>query len=174
MKMHLATIATTLGLALLSGCGRPFDAKTAPGFVELENQEPGYDFRATTPEGVVMSVRAIDNASDKGDLTFWTRAVTLEMRDVSGYALLDTVDVTSKDGTKGKRLLFGHDEDGKPFLYSATLFLAQDRLFVVESGGAKSEMERYQASLDWMQREVRVRCPTFVSPVLTSRTCNRW
>ena len=43
------------------------------------------------------------------------------MRDVSGYALLDTKDATALDGTKGKALTFGHDEDGKPYLYLLTL-----------------------------------------------------
>src|SRR5690606_32905011 len=40
-----------LALVLLSSaaaCGRPFDVKTAPGFVELENQTT-YAYRATTP-----------------------------------------------------------------------------------------------------------------------------
>ncbi len=173
---------STLGILLLAaaaltsvaGCGRPFDVKTAPGFVELENQAPAYDYRATTPEGVVLSVRAIDNAEKKGDLAFWTRAVTLQMRDVSGYAMLDAKDVASKDGTKGKQLTFGHDEDGKPFTYWVTLFLAQDRLFLVEAGGAKEQMARYQPSLEWMEKQVRVRCQTFVSPVLASSTCNKW
>ena len=40
-------------------CGRPFDVKTAPGFVELENQEPQYDFRAMAPEGVVVGEGAV-------------------------------------------------------------------------------------------------------------------
>jgi hypothetical protein len=170
-----ATLAlSAAAVVTAAGCGRPFDVKTAPGFVELENQSPSYDYRATTPEGVVLSIRAVDNAQKKGDLAFWTRAVTLQMRDVSGYAMLDTKDVASKDGTKGKQLTFGHDEDGKPFTYWVTLFLAQDRLFLVEAGGAKEQLARYQPSIEWMENEVAVRCKTFVSPVLASSTCNRW
>jgi len=155
-------------------CGRPFDVKTAPGFVELENQEPQYGYRSVSPEGVVFGVRVVELNDDQRDLSFWTRAVVLRMRQANGYALLDTGDVESRDHTKGKELRFGHDENGKPFLYTVRLYVAQARLFVVETGGSKEQVERYQASTDWMQKTVRVKCDTFVSPVLASKTCNRW
>ena len=103
-------------LSAVAGCGRPFDVRTAPGFVALENQHD-FDWRATTPEGV------------------WTQAMTLQLRDVSGYALLESADTTSADGTKGKLLRFGHDEDDKPYVYGVAIFAAQGRLFVVEAGG---------------------------------------
>ena len=159
---------------LTCGCGRPFDVKTAPGFVELENQEPQYDYRSVSPEGVVFGVRVVPLNADQEDVSFWTRAVILHMRESNGYALLSMRDVASRDGTKGAELLFGHDENGKPFLYDLRLFVAQDRLFVVETGGAKSDVEHYRPSTDWMESSVRVRCGMFLSPVLASRTCNRW
>jgi hypothetical protein len=119
-----------------------------------------------------MAVRVAED--DRGDLAFWTRAVTLRMRQEGGYALLATADVRSKDGTPGKELTFGHDEGGKPFVYLVRLFTAQSRVFVVETGGPKAEVERYKSSLDWMLASVQVKCDTFVSPVLASKTCNRW
>jgi hypothetical protein len=173
MRATWTLFALGMSALLLAACGRPFDVKTAPGFIELE-EPSGYDYRATTPEGVVFSVRAIDNPSEQGDLAFWTRAITLRLRDVSGYALLDTHDVTAKDGTKGKQLRFGHDEQGKPYSYWVTLFVAQSRVFIVEAGGTKPQVERFTASLDWMHKHTGVQCNTFVSPVLASRTCNRW
>jgi hypothetical protein len=160
--------------AALVGCGRPFDVKTANGFVELENQEGhGYQYRATTPEGVVVGVRVVDGEK-RGDLAFWQQTLTLQLRDVAGYALLGVDDVASRDGTKGKRLRFGHDEDGKPYLYSVTFYLAQSRLFLVESGAAKTQMERAAANVELIERSVRVQCGGFPAPVFTSSTCNRW
>jgi len=168
-----ASMLLLLGAALFVGaCGRPFDVKTAPGFVPLENQQ-AYDYRATTPEGVVVAVRVVEDEK-RGDLDFWTQALTLQLRDVSGYALLETKEVASADGTKGKRLVFGHDEDNKPYTYWVTVFPAQGRLFVVEAGGAKDAFERAKPNVEWMVASVKVRCDTFVSPVLASRTCNRW
>ena len=163
-------------LLLLGACGRPFDVKTAPGFVPLENQSASttqYEYRATTPEGVVVAVRVVED-ENRGDLAFWTQALTLQLRDVSGYALLDSSDVASLDGTQGRLLKFGHDEADKPFAYWVTIFPAQGRLFLVEAGGSKDAFDRARPSVEWMLKSVRVRCDTFVSPVLASRTCNRW
>jgi hypothetical protein len=171
-RLVLAAAAALAGLAA-AGCGRPFDVKTAPGMVELDNQTPQYEYRSLTPEGVVMAVRVVD-IGDRGDLEFWSRATLLRVRQMDGYALLASSDVKSRDGTAGRELRFGHDESGKPYLYTLRLFVAQSRLFVVEAGGPRDQMERYKTSLDWMEASVKVRCPGFLSPVLSSSTCNRW
>jgi len=71
--------------------------------------------------------------------------MTLQLRDVSGYALLESADTTSADGTKGKLLRFGHDEDDKPYVYGVAIFAAQGRLFVVEAGGQKELLSRARA-----------------------------
>ncbi len=174
LKLGVTSAFLALGVAGAAGCGRPFDVKTAPGFVPLENQSASsYDYRATTPEGVVVAVRVVEDEK-RGDLAFWTQALTLQLRDVSGYALLDAVDVRSLDGTPGKLLKFGHDEADKPFAYWVTIFPAQGRLFLVEAGGAKDPFERARPNVEWMLASVRVRCDTIVSPILASRTCNRW
>jgi len=172
-------IARSLGIALAlalglstAACGRPFDVKTAPGFVALENQVT-YDWRATTPEGVVVGVRVVEDER-RGDLPFWTQAITLQLRDVSGYALLDSKEVTSADGTRGRLLQFGHDEDDKPYVYWIAIFPAQGRLFLVETGGAKDVFERARPNVEWTMKSVRVRCKGFLAPVLSSYTCNRW
>ena len=137
MTRGMTTLLALASLALLlgaTGCGRPFKIETAPGMVELDNQEPDYEYRAMTPEGVVLGVRVVDT-DDRGDLEFWTRATILRMRQMNGYALLASNPVTSHDGTPGRELHFGHDENGKPYLYTVRLFVAQSRLFVVEAGG---------------------------------------
>ena len=172
MKIGLLFVAAAALLAG-AGCGRPFNVKTAPGFVELENQEPQYEYRSVAPEGVVMGVRVVD-IGDHGDLPFWERAVTLRMRQLDGYALLEAHDTAALDGTKGRELAFGHDENGKPFAYRVRLYVAQNRLFVAEAGGAKENMDRYKSSVDWMFQSLEVRCGGFLAPVLSTHTCNRW
>ncbi len=158
----------------LAACGRPFHVKTAPSFIELDQQsERGFLYRATTPEGVVVGVRVIEDEA-RGDLGFWVHAVTLQLRDVQGYELIRASDTKSRDGTAGKRLEFGHDESSKPYLYEVTVFRAQGRVYLIEAGGMREQVERARANIDWMLASVEVRCPTVVSPVLASRTCNRW
>lgn len=146
LRKLLGFAAVTL---LVAACGKPFDIKTAPGFVPLVHQSNyTYDYRATTPEGVVVAVRAIDE--DRGDLAFWTQALTLQLRDVSGYALVETADVTARDGTKGKLLKLGHDEDNKPYTYWVSVFPARGKLYIVEAGGTKDAFDRSKPSVEWM------------------------
>ncbi len=166
--LALASLGTT-------ACGRPFKVETAPGFVELENQADtsDYRYRATTPEGVTFGVRVIED-EERGDLKFWQQALTLQLRDVTGYALLDVTDVKAGDGTPGKLLRFGHDEDAKPYLYQVAFYQAQKRLFLVEIGGTKDQMDKQRPQVEWMLKNVKVKCDALVSPVFASRTCNRW
>jgi hypothetical protein len=174
MSLSRTAFIIVLGLAGLTvGCGRPFDVRTPSGFVELGEQPPAYDYRATTAEGVVVAVRALD-VEDRGTLAFWEEAVTLRLRGESGYALLAKSDVRSEDGTPGRRLRFGNDRDGKPYTYLVTLFRAQDRLFVLEAGGRREHIARYEPALEWQAKTFHARCGFFLAPVFASRTCNRW
>ena len=134
-----------LGL-LLGGCST-FKAKTPPGSVELEDHEARYDYRATTPDGVVLAVRALPN-EPRGDESFWSQAIEGRLRHRGGYALLDSRSVKSADGVAGKQLRFGHDEGARPHLYYLTLFVTEDHIFLVEAGGAKDLVERETAKID--------------------------
>jgi len=71
------------------------------------------------------------------------------MRTLGGYALLDRRDVKSKSGADGIQLRFGHDEDGEPYLYWVTLFVTESRIFVLEAGGPKEEVQREEARIEW-------------------------
>jgi len=152
----MKTMKKLLFVLLLVGC-KPVDIKTAPGFLQLK-EEGSYAYRATTPERVVVAVRVEDMEGDgSDDLSFWTRALTLQMRDGNGYALLETHDVQSLDGVKGKQLRFGHDEDGKPFSYLLTFFPTGKKLVLVEAGGMKPQFDAAASSVQWMIQSVRVR-----------------
>ncbi len=173
MRSTVLAVALSMFVAFgTAACGRPFDVKTAPGFVELEGQD-AFSYRSTSPEGVVTAVRVVDD-EDRGDIAFWTHAITLQLREGSGYALEGTDDVTSRDGTKGKLLRFGRDEAGKPFTYWVAVYAAQKRLFLVEAGGQKEAFDRAQKSVEYTMKSVRVKCDSAVAPVLASRTCNKW
>lgn len=171
-RSRVLLVAVFAALAT-AACGRPFDVKTSSGFVELEGTDAEFAYRATTPEGVVTAVRVVDG-ENRGDLAFWTHAITLQLREASGYALESTADVTSKDGTKGKLLRFGRDQDGKPYAYWVALYAAQDRLFLVEAGGPREPFERSKRDVEVTMASVRVRCDSALAPVLASHTCNRW
>jgi hypothetical protein len=145
-------VAIALGGA---ACGRSYDVVAAPGFVRMEKEQGPYDWRAVAPDGVAVAVRVVPLA-DRADLAFWAHAVRLRMRDSGGYALVGERDVRSRDGTPGRELVFGHDESGKPFVYRVRLYLGERRLYVVEAGGNKEQMDRYAASVDWMLASMRL------------------
>jgi hypothetical protein len=140
-----------LALALLAalaaaGCST-FRATTPAGFVALPDQEPQYDYRATTHDGVVVSVRSLDN-DPRGDEAFWSRAVELRVRHQGGYALLDNRAVSARDGLTGRQLRFGHDEGARPHLYQVTLFVTHKRIYLLEAGGSRAAVERETPKLD--------------------------
>jgi hypothetical protein len=151
------TILLVVAALLLAACGHSFNAATPKGFVELEDQEDqGYDYRATTADGLVIAVREIDN-DPEGPIEFWSRAIENSMRQRGGYALLGQRDVKNVDGLAGKQLRFGHDEASKPHLYYVTLYVTPKRLYVLEAGGTKQQMESHEAQLDWSFKNFRLK-----------------
>jgi hypothetical protein len=136
-----------LALTALSGACASFRATTPGGFVELPDQEPSFDYRATTHDGVVLAVRALDN-EPRGDESFWSQAIELRLRQQGGYALLESRPVTCASGLAGRQLRFGHDEGTRPHLYYLTLFVTKRRIFLVEAGGAKDPFQREAAKID--------------------------
>ncbi len=174
LKAHLAPFCLLVAFALAtSACGRPFDIETPDGFVELEDQKPAFDYRATSVSGVVIAAKAIDS-KDRNDVEFWKDAIASRLRTVEGYSLLSEAAVTSVDGTPGHRLRFGRDEQGQPYEYWVTVFTAQDRIFVIEAGGSRQAFDGARKPVERYLASVRVRCDSLVAPVLASRTCNRW
>lgn len=144
--MHRLSLFVVLAL-LAAACGRPFEPATPAGFVEVEDdQHDGrYEYRATSPDGLVLALRAVDNEKG-GDLEFWVRAVSNQLRDQGGYALLETVEVKAVNAS-GKQLRFGLDQGSTPHLYYVSLFLKGDRVFVHEAGGTKELMTKHASEV---------------------------
>jgi hypothetical protein len=146
MKRSLVLLSLLAASAL--GCGRSFLPATPPGFVDLGENYPDGEYRATTADGAVIGIRAFDN-DPKGELAFWSRALENRMRETGGYALLEKKAITSRGGLAGTELDFGHDEGRTPHLYRIALFVTDKKIFVIEAGGAKPEMERQASQIDW-------------------------
>ena len=139
-------VGAVLAVTAAGGCGT-FRATTPSGFVSLPDQEPSYDYRASTHDGVVVSVRSLPN-DPRGDEGFWTRAVELRLRQQGGYALLDNRPVRAQRGLTGRQLRFGHDEGARPHLYQVTMFVTRKRIYLLEAGGGRTAMERERAKLE--------------------------
>lgn len=148
------TLALALSLAALTtGCGRPYEVATPEGFVELTEGEDRYDqshheYRASTADGVVVGVRAFEN-EPKVDLALAVRAFENRVRLGEGYALLDKKEVSARSGQKGTLLSFGHDEAGGAHLYSVAIFVTEDWVYILESGGKKDLFDKARTSVEW-------------------------
>ena len=150
MMSPLPRLRLTLLLAawVFAGCGRPFAIQTPPGLVE-PRRRPDFAYRAMTPDEVVLGVRVVD--AGNADVAFWTEAVWLHMKDLTGYALLTSADVSSADGTRGKELRFSHVNHGRDFEYTV-------RVFVPESTTcSSSEDRRHQGGHEPVSRGARRR-----------------
>jgi hypothetical protein len=137
-----------LAALALAGCGHPFVPATPAGFVDLGDRYPDGEYRATTADGVVIGIRAWKN-DPKGELSFWSRALELRMREMGGYALLDKQDVAALGGLRGVVMRLGHDEGKTPYLYVVALFVSEKKVYVVEAGGTKDEMTKQEPQIKW-------------------------
>ncbi len=148
-SLHRLTLTLLAGLALAAtGCGHPFVPATPPGFVDLGDKYPHGEYRATTADGVVIGIRAWDN-DPKGELSFWSRALELRMRDSGGYALLEKHAVAARGGLTGVAMRFGHDEGKTPYLYTIALFVTEKKIYLVEAGGVKDEVVKQEAQIKY-------------------------
>ncbi len=141
-------LSVLLATPALAACGSAFEHPTPSGFVELNEDSDRYDYRATSADGVVLSVRALDH-DPEGELSFWSRAIQNQLRYHSGYALLEEHEVESADGLEGVQLRFGHDQDDAPHQYFVTIFPTEDTLFLLEAGGTTEEMDRHSGEIQW-------------------------
>jgi hypothetical protein len=142
-------------LALWLAACRPVTGTPARGFVELKD-DPNYDFRAVAPEGVAVAARVV-KMETPNDVAFWEHAVSLRMREMDGYALTEAKDTRGPGGMPGRELVFGHDEEGKPFVYRVRLFVVGDKLLVVEAGGSREQMKRLEPGVEWMLGQLKLR-----------------
>lgn len=131
---------------LLVGCSRPFVPATPNSFTELKDQN-AYDYRAVSADGVVLGIKAHEN-DPKVDLAFAEKAFEQQMKS-SGYAILEKRDVRTTGGLNGKQFRMGHDESNNPHLYYVTLFVTDSYVYVIEAGGTKEQMLRYDAPIAW-------------------------
>jgi hypothetical protein len=151
----IARLSLLLSALTLAACGRSFEVKTPRRFVELEEEYSDYEYRATTADGVVVGVREVEVDPDKGgSIDFWVEAIEQRMRQVGGYALLETKPATARGGLRGKQLRFGRDEGEIPYRYWVTMFLDDDVLYVIEAGGKEDVFTRAQRDVEALIRSL--------------------
>lgn len=160
MKELIRLALALLALSSVACSSTHFEMFTAKDFVVLDESYP-YDFRATTPDGLVLAVREFENDKERGDVAFWVRAIENELRHDKGYALLDKKEVKTKKGLVGTQTYFGLDREDEAHVYLVTVFVTErgtiggrkSRVYIVEAGGTEALVKQHQKQIDWSVAE---------------------
>lgn len=115
--------------ALGAGCSGSFSMRTPEGFVRVDGD---YERRLANADGIVVGVRELDN-DPQGNLRFWSG--TIAARLAQRYEPLESVDVRTRRGLRGRQLRWRAHLEGRTWIYWTTLFVSGDSVYIVEAAG---------------------------------------
>lgn len=158
--MKNRTVRGLLVLLMLTGtaCSNDFDPKTPKGFVAFDTsyaqhwwqhdgKDTGYDYRATSSDGVNLAVRRVKN-DPKGDVGYWSDAIAQRLTAYGTYELTSSRDITNHQGVAGREITLKHTADGSEHLYRVAVYDRKGWLYVIESGGDTQKMSNWSVALD--------------------------
>ena len=145
LRLSIPLLLVSIGVSLLAssaGCSSP-RLKTPNSFVELE--DPGYGnltYKAISSDGAMLVVRWEDD-QPKGDVNFWTEALTRELTGGRGYELLETVELRSSLGG-GKLVHLRGTLGDEVYRYDVAIFVhGDDEVVTVEAAAPEAQYEGY-------------------------------
>jgi hypothetical protein len=143
--LHMLLVLASLAFV---GCGNHFAITAHPNFATLQEVDRnGFQMRATTADGVVIGVREIENETHANQ-AFWVRAIRNRVERTNGYALVSESEVRTTHGEAGLQLRFGRDYNNTTYDYWLTLFVTNDRIFIIEAGGVRTRFEAERANVE--------------------------
>lgn len=139
-------------VSALAGCKPQYTLDLPDRFAQLRDDRQGehlhYALRATTPDGVVVGVKHLSGGEVDGTLAFWTEAISRQLREVRGYALLGESELTAASGERGAVLRFGRELSGHAYRFTVVVFALPDRLVLVEMGGREEPFVALEAEVE--------------------------
>ena len=133
MRFPIVSIAILSATLALGGCTSRAHLTTPAGFAQIDGGK--FDYRATNPDGVVVGVRSHKNAVH-GNLDFWTRVLSKSLEDQAYKPEVGKArNIKSADGVEGRQIRYTLASGGREEKYWLTLFVTDDRVYVVEAGG---------------------------------------
>lgn len=131
---------------ILMACGK-VELNTPSGFAHYSD-ESDY-FKVISPDGI--TIKAYEAESDAGDaknvdLALWTKESQLTLQS-KGYQKISSENILSQKGLKGIYTEYKTFYNGENYSYGLTLFIDGDDLYVVESGGKKTDYEKRKGQI---------------------------
>jgi len=145
----LAALTLSLSLPALVSCRPPYAMETPEGFKRFERSR---DFRLITADGVRVKAREVKNYP-AATLEFWTEALQLHL-EAQGYVSKSRECFETDKGLPGCTVEVVLPHGAEDWVLSTTLFLARDRIVLVE---AAAPYERYQP----VEQRLRAALATF-------------
>ena len=143
--MKLSLLAACIFSLGVAACHPSAQLAAPDGFAQLDHQK-SYDWRAASAQGVVLAVRTEKN-DPRANVDFWADAIDVRLRR-SGYNAEARKDVQSANGVAGKQLRYSRVEDQRTYRYWLTVFVTDDRVYVVEAGGDKESFDPAEKTVE--------------------------
>jgi hypothetical protein len=152
--MRLVSSLAVLSIALASAACTGPELAPPPAFAAVGGGA-GYDYRAATPQGIVVAVRHEKN-DPQADVGFWANAVDLRLKR-DGYTPSGESKVKTDRGLEGVELSYARTDQGRTYRYVVALFVKERRemlvfkkhdLFVVEAGGDAEDFDPARADVE--------------------------
>lgn len=147
----LRSLLASAALLTALGCGPSFEMNLPDRFVVLQSSgqssTAGYVQRGTTPDGVVIALRAIEHR-EQGTLSFWGEAIVRRLRDQQGYELLSEEAIEAANGQPGQLMRFGRDLDGHSYRYTVAVFPTPAYLWITDAGGRAEPFTEVESEIE--------------------------
>ena len=126
-----------------TACGLSYTMQKPDRFAHFHRNRTMLDY--ISAEGLRLQAWTVEN-EPKGNAEMWMRIVDLSLTD-AGYHRLVNKNISGAnidDGIYAEYAYHFHAEDHR---YSVALFTDDTRIYVVESGGTKTDFEKHRAAI---------------------------
>jgi len=137
-----------LSIIVASGCETSYTYRvsTPEGFAAYTREKKYY--KAISADGVRIRVYTVLN-DPPGDRKMWQGAIAHYLKGI-GYHLKDQKEVRASDGLKGDYTEYLYRYNARNYIYSLTLFISGDTIYVLEAGGIEKEYRERKSDLEKM------------------------
>jgi hypothetical protein len=134
MKYTHVMLLAALVPALIAVTGCKKHIKTPDEFAKMDDPGYDYEYRAISPEEIVIGVQKRPN-EPRGDVEFWTTVWKEKYPPIKDYTFVDKESLTTSGGLKGSLLEFTSEEEDGLYRMLVGLFVIKKDIWILTAGG---------------------------------------